>query len=374
MTVSTLSHDELIDWIRLIRTEGIGPATFRQLLVRFGSPGEALHHLPALTAKRKKALIPPTAAQAETELRAATRAGLTYICWPDPTYPPLLAAIEDAPPLLLIKGDPGHLQKPTMAIVGARNASANGRKIAGILATDLVKAGFVVVSGLARGIDGAAHGAVLQAGGVTVAVMAGGTDVIYPPEHADLHARIGDTGVVVSEMPPGAEPVAAAFPRRNRIISGLSQGVVVVEATPKSGSLITARLAAEQGRDIFAVPGSPLDPRAHGPNGLIRDGAVLVENIDDILSQVLPGASLAIKKAPPPKPSIQAIDNNIEILTPDVLVLVERALGPSPTAVDEVVRQCQVSAALVASALMELELAGRLERHPGNRVALIGTT
>jgi DNA processing protein len=268
--MTTLSRDDLVDWIRLIRTEGIGPATFRHLVERFGSPNEALHHLPTLSAKRKKPLKLVTAGQAETEIKAAERAGLTYICWRDPAYPHRLAAIEDAPPLLLVKGNPDVINRPAMAIVGARNASVNGRKMAAILATDLAKAGFTVVSGLARGVDGAAHQAVVKAGGLTVAVLAGGTDVIYPPEHATLYDQIAASGAAVSEMPPGAEPVAAAFPRRNRIISGLSQGVVVVEATLRSGSLITARLAGEQGRDVFAVPGSPLDPRAQGPNGLIR--------------------------------------------------------------------------------------------------------
>jgi DNA processing protein len=242
-----------------------------------------------------------------------------------------------------------------------------------MIATDLVKAGFTVVSGLARGIDGAAHQAVVSAGGRTVAVLAGGTDVIYPPEHRDLYDRIAATGANLSEMPPGAEPVAAAFPRRNRIISGMSQGVVVVEATLRSGSLITARLAGEQGRDVFAVPGSPLDPRAQGPNGLIRDGAVLVEGIDDILSVIGPAAALPQKISR----SVTAPSQPIEIISSSdsaaILKMIEAALGPGPTAVDEVVRQCQVSPALVATVLLELELAGRLERHPGNRVALIGT-
>jgi len=371
---SPTNRDDLIDWIRLIRTEGVGPIMFRQLVSRFGAPSEALHHLPVLTAKRKKPMTLCTPAQAEKEITAADRAGLTYMTWRDEDYPTALAAIDDAPPVLLLKGDRSLLNRAGIAIVGARNASVNGRKIAAQLAIGLVKAGLVVISGMARGVDGAAHGAALRAEGKTIAVLAGGTDVIYPPEHKDLHAQIAAAGVVVSEAPPGAEPLAALFPRRNRIISGLSRGVVVVEATPRSGSLITARLAGEQGRDVFAVPGSPLDPRAQGPNGLIRDGAVLVENIDDILS-VIGAASV------PPSVSfrssqnlLQDIDNTNINDDNTVMKLVEGALGASPTAVDEVVRQCQVSPALVATALLELELAGRLERYPGNRVALIGTT
>lgn len=363
-----VTADELIDWIRLIRTDGIGPVRFRNLIERFGSPAEAVHHLP--TFKPDARVWTP--AQAEAELAAAHRAGLTYVTWSDPDYPAPLKAIEDAPPLLLVKGNPAVLRKPALAVVGARNASVNGRKLAGMLAGDVARAGWSIISGMARGIDGAAHEAVLAAGGVTVAVLAGGADVIYPPEHAKLHARIAETGAVISEVAPGTEPTAAGFPRRNRIISGASRGVLVVEATLKSGSLITARLAGEQGRDVFAVPGSPLDPRAQGPNSLIRDGATLVERAEDILS-VLAGPAQEISI---PIQNMRIDSQPIEnVSTPDSEALrrrVEAALGPGPTAVDEVVRQCQVSAALVATALMELELAGRLERHPGNRVALIG--
>jgi DNA processing protein len=276
-----LSHGELIDWIRLARTDGIGAKTFRNLLQRFGAASEAIAHAHVWGAKRD--IVSP--ADAEKEFAAAAKIGLTYIAWSDPHYPEPLAATEDAPPLLLVKGHTEILAAPSIAIVGARNATLNGRKFAKMLAADLAKAGYVVISGMARGIDGAAHeGALTQ--GATVAVLAGGTDVIYPPEHKDLYARIAGAGAVISEMPPGTEPQAALFPRRNRIISGASRGVVVVEATPRSGSLITARYAADQGRDVFAVPGSPLDPRAQGPNGLIRDGAVLIQSVDDILSVI----------------------------------------------------------------------------------------
>ncbi len=363
------SSDELIDWMRLIRTDGIGPVRFRNLVERFGSPAEAVHHLP--TFKPEARVWTP--AQAEAEIAAAERAGLTYVTWSDPNYPGPLKAIEDAPPLLLVKGNPAVLRQPALAVVGARNASVNGRKLAGMLAGDMARAGWAIISGLARGIDGAAHEATLAAGGTTIAVLAGGTDVIYPPEHAKLHARIAETGAVISEVAPGTEPTAAAFPRRNRIISGASRGVLVVEATLKSGSLITARLAGEQGRDVFGIPGSPLDPRANGPNSLIRDGATLVERAEDILA-VLTGATREISIPNQNIKIIPQVTENIDATDSETLRRrVEAALGPGPTAVDEVVRQCQVSAALVATALMELELAGRLERHPGNRVALIGT-
>jgi DNA processing protein len=369
----SLDPDALVDWIRLIRSDGVGPATFRQLLARFGSAGEALHHLPTFNARRKTPFKLCSLAQAETELRNAQRLGLTCVTSMDAAYPAALAAIDDAPPLLWVKGDAGLLARPSIAVVGARNASVNGRKLAATLSAGLAEAGLVVVSGMARGIDGAAHEAVLRANGATVAVLAGGTDVIYPPEHKDLYARIAGQGAAVSEMPPGAEPVAAAFPRRNRIISGLSLGVVVVEAALRSGSLITARLAAEQGRDVFAVPGSPLDPRASGPNNLIREGAVLVENAQDILSVMGPASHFSSVSADAVASARKPIENADKSPPSDLLQLVEKALGPSPTAVDEVVRQCQVSPALVATALLELELAGRIERHPGNRVALIGT-
>jgi DNA processing protein len=360
--------DALIDWIRLIRTEGIGPVRFRQLVERHGSPAEALHHLPIFKPDLK--IVTPAAAEAE--LAAANRAGLSYLTWADPAYPAALKAIDDAPPVLTLKGDPAILSRPCFAVVGARNASVNGQKLARMLAGDLSRTGWAIVSGMARGIDGAAHVAALEAGGPTAAVLAGGADVIYPPEHRALYERIAAAGVVLSEVPPGTEPTAAAFPRRNRLISGLSRGVLVVEASLRSGSLITARLAGEQGREVFAVPGSPLDPRAQGPNSLIRDGAVLVERADDILVAMEGSRGEISKLTVRMKEDRQVIEKTDVENTQDLRQRIEAALGPGPTAVDEVVRQCQVSPALVATALMELELAGRLERHPGNRVALIG--
>jgi DNA processing protein len=368
------AHQELLSWIRLARSEGIGAKTFRQLLDRFTTATEAVERLPEFVRSGGRPLKLLPAADAEREFHAAHRLGLTYVTWQHPHFPEPLKAIEDAPPLLVVKGRTEILAEPMIAIVGARNATVNGRKMARILASDLAAEGLVILSGMARGVDGAAHeGALSVPGGLTVAVLAGGADVIYPPEHAKLHARIAEAGAVVSEMPPGTEPQAPLFPRRNRIISGASAGVVVVEATLRSGSLITARLAADQGRDVFAVPGSPLDPRAHGPNSLIRDGAVLVQSKDDVLENLPLKRVAGIKKSTASATSNQVIESNKENREGDIRLQIESALGTAPAAVDELVRQCQVSAAVVASVLMELELAGRLERLPGNRVALVGT-
>ena len=267
---------------------------------------------------------------------------MSHLSWADPEYPSALAATEDAPPLLLIKGDPSVLTRPMVAVVGARNATVNGRKMARTLSHGLAEAGFVVISGMARGVDGAAHEGALS-GGSTVAVLAGGPDVIYPPEHKELYERIAQSGAVISEMPPGTEPQAALFLRRNRIISGASLGVVVVEATPRSGSLITARFAADQGRDVFAVPGSPLDPRAHGPNALIRDGATFIQSINDIINE-LPSIRYLSQNNPQERAeNEQVIENYHESIPQSPRRAIEDALGASPAAVDELVRQCQVS-------------------------------
>ena len=366
-----LDHAELIDWIRLARTPGVGGKTFRNLMRRFGAASEVLAHR-AEWGGRGKATDVPMPSVAEQEHAAAVKAGLTYLPFTDPCYPQPLAALDDAPTLLLVKGHTEALTTPLIAIVGARNATINGRKFAAVLAADLAKAGYGVISGMARGIDGAAHEGALKAG-TTVAVLAGGADVIYPPEHAGLHARICERGAVVSEMPPGTEPVANLFPRRNRIISGAARAVVVVEATARSGSLITARFAAEQGRDVFAVPGSPLDPRAHGPNGLIRDGATLIQSADDIILELQPITVSTANFSVPPARSFQPTEVKAENNIPDLRRKIEAALGTTPAPVDELVRQCQVSPAVLATILLELELAGRLERLPGNRVVLLGT-
>lgn len=361
-----VSDLERRDRLRLIRSDNVGPVTYFQLLNHFGSATAALQALPDLARRGGRARPPrvPSIADAEAEIATAARHGATLVSAGEPAYPAILATLTDAPPILYVIGRAELLRQRVVAIVGARNASANGIRFARQLAADLGSAGFVVVSGLARGIDTAAHQGALATG--TVAVMAGSADVVYPPENDRLHAEIAERGAVISEMPPGLEPQARHFPRRNRIVSGLSLGVVVVEASPKSGSLITARLAGEQGREVFAVPGSPLDPRARGTNDLIRQGATLTEGAADVLA-VLGGA------APPPL-SLPAQIAGIAVLSDEASLLTARQrvvekLGPAPVPVDEIIRQCQLPAALVLTILLELELAGRLTRHPGNQVS-----
>ena len=363
----TLSETERCDWLRLIRSERVGPITFFQLLKRFGSAAAALEALPELARRGGRATLRISSVEAaERELAQVGKLGARLIGRFEPDYPKPLAATDDAPPLLCVRGRAELLARRTVGIVGARNASANGVRLARQLAADLGGAGLVIASGLARGIDAAAHRGALPTG--TVAVMAGGVDVVYPAENTGLFDEVVAQGVVVSEMPPGFEPQARHFPQRNRIVSGLSLGVVVVEAAPKSGSLITARLAAEQGRDVYAVPGSPLDPRARGSNDLLRRGAVLTESAEDVLE------GLGATAGPAAKPLIvqedsafRASDSDIENALPKVI----EKLGPAPTQVDEIVRQCQLPTAVVHMALLELELAGRLNRHPGNMVSLI---
>ena len=361
-----------LDWLRLIRSDNVGPATFRRLMQRFGSARRALDALPDLAQHGgSRTLRLCSASDAEAELAAITTAGAQLVAIGEPSYPPLLAHVEGAPPLITVLGDPGHFTKPTVAIVGARNASLNGRKLARTLAADLGAAGWVVVSGLARGIDTAAHEGGLAGG--TVAVLAGGADVIYPMDNADLYARIRDHGVIVSEMPIGTQPQARHFPTRNRLISGIAWGVVVVEARPASGSLITARRAADQGRVVLAIPGSPLDPRAHGANDLIRDGATLVQSAADIIEALAPMARGALREPSGPGflplEPMDSADSEINAARDIIL----DALSPTPVTVDELLRSCQLSPAAVATVLLELELAGRLERHPGNQVSLLDT-
>jgi DNA processing protein len=363
-----LTDADKLDWLRLARSEGVGPVTFFHLVRFYGSVPKALEALPELARRsgRKQPIRIVKRDEAERELSANARAGAKLVAWLEPDYPVPLAAIEDAPPLVSMRGQAALLSRRVIAIVGARNASANGRSFAERLARELGEAGFVVVSGLARGIDAAAHKGALASG--TAAALAGGIDVCYPPEHQSLYETIADAGALVAELPPGTEPLARHFPRRNRIISGLAEGVVVVEAALRSGSLITARLAGEQGREVFAVPGSPLDPRCHGSNNLIRQGAALTESAEDVL-RALGGRRIAPALAEPdltPLPAPAADDAE------KARAIVIEQLSPSPTAVDELVRQTELPPALVASALLELELAGRIERHPGNRVARLG--
>jgi DNA processing protein len=311
---------------------------------------------------------------AERELARHEALGARLILIGEAGYPEALAAIADPPSSISVLGDAGLLARTAVAMVGARNASGAGQRLAEMLARDLGEHGLVITSGLARGIDAAAHRGALATG--TVAVLGGGVDVVYPPEHRALYEAIAAEGVVVAEQPIGTEPQARHFPRRNRVIAGLCAGVLVIEAAPRSGSLITARMALDENRQLFAVPGSPLDPRCRGPNDLIRTGATLTESATDVIEALRPqlapppvqavrrGPRAAPAPPPPPPPVVAAEDEDA------TRAAVVEALGPTPVAVDEVVRRCQLSAATVALILLDLELACRLERHPGHRVSL----
>ena len=367
----SLSAAERLDWLRLIRSENVGPITFYRLIERFGTASAALKALPDLArrgGRRKPMTVCPLAA-AEREMEAQEAIGAVLVAQVEPGYPPNLVHIEDAPPLIGVVGQSHLLARPTIAVVGARNASLNGRRFAERLAADLGKGGFVVVSGLARGIDASAHTGALETG--TVAVVAGGIDVVYPKENERLHGEIAERGVILSEIEPGTTPQARHFPRRNRLISGMALGVVVVEASLRSGSLITARLALEQGREVFAVPGSPLDPRARGTNDLLRQGATMTESAEDVLS-ALDGAlrmPLGERKTPGILGVRADLPDDGEIDSARAAIV--ENLSPTPVMVDEIIRSGHFSSAVVSMVLLELELAGRLERQPGNRVALI---
>src|SRR5882724_7235726 len=362
-----LTDSDRIDRLRLIRSDNVGPRTFRSLLNHFGDARTALERLPDLARRGGAARSGRICSEEEAraELAAARKFGIDLVAPDEAGYPPRLATLDDAPLLLGVRGAPDVLMRPMIAIVGSRNASGAGLKFASQLARDLGDAGFVVISGLARGIDQAAHRATIQTG--TVAVLAGGHDRIYPPEHEDLLAALLEHGGAISEMPLGHVPRARDFPRRNRLISGASLGVVIVEAAHRSGSLITARMAAEQGREVFAVPGSPLDPRAAGTNDLIKQGAALVTEAADVVRAVEPILERPIAL------SLREDDGDPLEGDPETS---ERArivtlLGPTPVLVDDLIRMGEASAAIVRSVLLELDLAGRLERHGGGLVSLI---
>lgn len=379
-----MTTQDTIDRLRLARAEGVGPVTYRRLLARFGHAARAIDALPRLARAggRDRAPSVPGEAEVVRELEQVAMLGGRLVALGETDYPPLLALLDDAPPILTILGDVDSLAARAVALVGGRNASANGQRIAEELAADLAAAGLVVVSGMARGIDAASHAGAL-AGGRTVAVVAGGLDVPYPPEHAELQRRIAQGGAVVTEAPMGTVPQSRHFPRRNRIIAGLALGVVVVEAAPRSGSLITARLAAEAGREVMAVPGSPLDPRSRGGNDLIRQGATLVETAEDVLANLperphLAGPSLFAGAATPdsaagvaePAPESSLLPDSAADLAAGRAQVLD-LLGPSPTPVDAVMRRCQLSPPAVMAVLLELELAGRIETLPGGRVAVL---
>ena len=360
-----LTDAERVDWLRLIRSDNVGPRTFRSLLNHFGSAKAALVRLPELARRGGAARAGRILSEddARDELAASRQMGVSLVASGEAGYPPRLATLDDAPPLLGIRGATEALMRPMIAIVGSRNASGAGLKFAGQLARDLSDAGFVIASGLARGIDQAAHRASLEGG--TLAVLAGGHDRIYPPEHEDLLAALLGSGAAISDMPLGHVPRARDFPRRNRLISGAALGVVVVEAAHRSGSLITARIANEQGREVFAVPGSPLDPRAAGTNDLIKQGATLITEAADVISAVEPIMERPIELREPDSGEPFDFDPGS-----DERARIVALLGPTPISLDDLVRMAATSPATVRVVLLELELAGRLERHGGGLVSL----
>jgi DNA processing protein len=366
-TTIELTETERLDRLRLIRSDNVGPRTFRSLLDHCGSASAALERLPELARRggAGRTLRICSRDQAQTELMASRKLGISLLAPGETGYPARLATLDDAPPLLGVRGALETQARPIIAIVGSRNASAAGLKFAGQLAHQLGEAGFVIISGLARGIDQAAHRASLASG--TIAVLAGGHDRIYPPEHESLLAAIlAGQGGAISEMPLGHEPRARDFPRRNRLISGAALGVIVVEAAHRSGSLITARMAGEQGREVFAVPGSPLDPRAAGTNDLLKQGAILVTDAADIIDAVAPIMARPL--------SLPLREDDDEPFAPDpehhdrdqIIAL----LGPSPVSIDDLIRISGIAPAVMRTVLLELELAGKLERHRGGLVSL----
>jgi DNA processing protein len=367
-TVRALEDSERRDWLRLARTEQVGPVTFAGLIARFGSASAALAELPRMAARGggKNFILPPEE-DSTRELDGLTKLGGRMIAACEPDYPQGLAALEPPPPVIAVLGSVHLLKREMVAIVGARNASALARKFSFVMAQELAASNLAVVSGMARGIDAAAHEGALATG--TVAVLAGGVDVVYPPENQKLYDAIREQGAVISEMRLGEQPQARHFPRRNRLISGLSRGLVVVEAAERSGSLITAQYALEQGREIFAVPGSPLDPRAKGANRLIREGATLTESAEDVLAVLAPMLGGDFREPETRGPDILPDGAALEAEADRVRRAVEEALSPAPVPVDELIRLTGAPAGVVLTVLLELELAGRCHRHPGNLVS-----
>ena len=364
--MSGLSQPEAFARIRLLRSPNIGPVSYAQLLARFGTAEAALGALPELGKRGDREYRAVPTDRIEREVEAVRAAGARYLFHDQPGYPALLAEIESAPPILTFRGDLSLAEKPCVAMVGARNASAAAVKLARDFAAALSEVGFTVVSGLARGIDGAAHRGALPA---TIGVIASGIDIAYPPQHAELQEEIAAQGLLLAEQPPGTEPRGSHFPSRNRIIAGLAAGTLVVEAAPKSGSLITARLAGEAGREVMAIPGSPLDARSQGCNQLIRDGAVLVQAPEDVV-ELLSGfdgqpRSTFREAAPEYLAAAEDFDDAEPADIADMLTT-------TPVAVDELIRQSGGGAAAVQMALLELEIAGRLQRHAAGRVSLTG--
>jgi DNA processing protein len=362
--MSAISQDEAFARIRLLRSPNIGPISYAQLLRRFGDAQRALEALPDLAARGSRDYRPAPMSRIESEVAAVRAAGARYLFSDSPDYPPLLRELEGAPPILTYRGDLSLAARPCVAMVGARNASAAAVKLAREFAAALTEEGITVVSGLARGIDGAAHQGALPG---TVGVIASGIDIAYPPQHAELQERIAAEGLLLAEQPPGTEPRGSHFPSRNRIIAGLAAGTLVVEAAPKSGSLITARLAGEAGREVMAIPGSPLDARSQGCNQLIRDGAVLVQSPDEVIELLSGFDGTPRSTFRESQPDYLAPEEDLAEAEP---AEIGDLLTTAPVGVDELIRQSGESGAAVQLALLELEISGRLVRHAGGRVSL----
>lgn len=367
-----LTERQRIAWLRLIRSDNVGPSTFRDLINHFGSAETALEMLPELSRRggSTRAIRIASVAEAEKELASAYRFGARFLGIGEPDYPPALRQIDGAPPLLAVKGNPAVGTVPSLGIVGSRNASISGTKFAAMIARDVGRAGYSIISGLARGIDTAAHRASLDTG--TIAALAGGLDQPYPPENIGLLEEItSGNGLAISEMPFGWEPRARDFPRRNRLIAGVSLGLAVVEAAARSGSLITARYAADFGRLVFAVPGSPLDPRCHGTNGLLKDGAIVTTEAQDILQALAPLSRIDLFT---PTHAEEPAEHDAGPMTPPPnesdRARITHALGPTPVEIDDIIRHTGLTASVVYLVLLELDLAGRLHRHPGGLVSI----
>ena len=366
----TLTDRQRAAWLRLWRTENVGPVTFRQLINRYGSADAALAALPDLASRGGAGRLPKSPSQAlvEDEIVAVNKSGGRVVAVGEPDYPEMLRLTPDSPPLVTIKGNPAVFRLPGISIVGARNASLAGIRFTRKLAMDMGAEGFATISGLARGIDTAAHSATLDTG--TVGVLAGGLAHPYPPENLDLfHAISEKGGAVISEMPLNWEPRARDFPRRNRIIAALGLGLLVVEAAQRSGSLISARLANELGRLVFAVPGSPLDPRSEGTNNLIRNGATLVTKSEDLIEALRPlDGRFSVTQLQVSEPGYESDSGEPDV---DARKMILDALGPTPVAIDEIIIHTGVSASQIYLVLLELDLAGRLQRHSGGAVSLL---
>ncbi|MCM2292203.1 DNA-processing protein DprA [Allorhizobium sp. BGMRC 0089] len=367
-----LTEKQRIAWLRLIRSDNVGPATFRDLINNFGTAERALDMLPELSQRggATRAIRIASRDEAERELEFARRFGARFVGIGEPDYPPALRQIDAAPPLLAMKGDGETATRPSIGIVGSRNASISGAKMASLIARDCGVAGYTITSGLARGIDTSAHRASLDSG--TMAAMAGGLDQPYPPENVELLKDIWNgKGVAISEMPFGWEPRARDFPRRNRLIAGTSLGVVVIEAASRSGSLITARLAGEFGRLVFAVPGSPLDPRCHGTNGLLKNGGIVTTEPRDILEALAPLSKIDLFTEP--RVEEPAYEESETFNAPpderERMTIID-SLGPTPVEVDDIIRHTGLAANAVYLVLLELDIAGRLQRHPGGLVSI----